>query len=124
MKHVPVLLVTAALLGLGACSGDPTLGDLPPDIASARPDITVEEAKFVLGARDLGVDVTAQSLDEDLENAKTVCWALEEGDVPLGDIARELTADDALRTKRVIKAGIESLCPDQADQLDVLDLPE
>jgi hypothetical protein len=61
---------------------------------------------------------------EDLETAKTVCWTLKEGGVKVGEIASQLTEDDALRTKRIMKAGIQSLCPEFDDQLDQLDLPD
>lgn len=126
MKRVARATAVAVLAGiLAACGGgDPSLGDLPQDVADARPSISLEEAKFVLAARELGVDVTGASVGEDLETAKTVCWALKEGGVQVKDIAGELSQDDALRTKRIIKAGIESLCPDFEDQLDQLDLPE
>lgn len=126
MKRVARAAAVAVLAGiLAACGGgDPSLGDLPQDVADARPSISLEEAKFVLAARELGVDVTGASVGEDLETAKTVCWALKEGGVQVKDIAGELSQDDALRTKRIIKAGIESLCPDFEDQLDQLDLPE
>lgn len=114
-----------ALLGvLAACSGgdQPTRADLPKDVVQARPSITVEEAKFVLDAKQLGVDVTGQSVDEDLENAKTVCWALKDGGASVKDIAAQLTGDDALRTKRVMKAAIESLCPAFDNQVGQLGL--
>jgi hypothetical protein len=108
-----------------ACgAGDPKLDDLPPDIREARSTITVDEAKFVLAARALGVDVTGLSVAEDIETAKTVCWALKEGGVEVKEIAAELSADDALRTKRIMKAGIEALCPEYVDQLEQLDLPQ
>ena len=126
MKRVVRATATASLLGvLAACgSSDPTRDDLPQDVVDARPSITLEEAKFVLAARELGVDVTGSSVADDLETAKTVCWALKEGGVQVKDIAGELTQDDALRTKRIIKAGIESLCPDYEDQVDQLGLPD
>lgn len=126
MKRVVRVTATAALLGvLAACgSSDPSRDDLPQDIVDARPSITLEEAKFVLAARELGVDVTGASVADDLETAKTVCWALKEGGVQAGEIAGELSQDDALRTKRIMKAGIESLCPEFDDQVDQLDLPE
>lgn len=126
MKRVVRAAATVALLGaLAACGGEPpTLGDLPQDVAEAMPSISLEEASFVLAARELGVDVTGATVGEDLETAKTVCWALKEGGVQVGEIAAELTQDDALRTKRVIKAGIESLCPEFEDQVDQLELGE
>lgn len=126
MKRVVRATATASLLGvLAACgSSDPTRDDLPQDVVDARPSITLEEAKFVLAARELGVDVTGSSVADDLETAKTVCWALKEGGVQVGEIAGELTQDDALRTKRIMKAGIESLCPEFDDQVDQLDLSE
>jgi hypothetical protein len=126
MKRVVRATVTAALLAvLAGCSGgDVTRSDLPTDVAEALPSISLEEAKFVVAAKELGVDVTGASVGEDLETAKTVCWALKEGGVQVKDIAAELNQDDALRTKRIIRAGIESLCPDYADQVGQLDLPE
>lgn len=126
MKRV-VQAVAATMLAavLAACGGDdPKLSDLPQDIRDARPTITLDEAKFVLAARALGVDVTGSSVGEDIETAKTVCWALKEGGVQVKEIAGELKEDDALRTKRIMKAGIETLCPDYDDQLEQLDLPE
>ncbi|NUO91365.1 MAG: hypothetical protein HOQ18_11165, partial [Dermatophilaceae bacterium] len=43
---VTALLVTGTL---AACSAsDPTIADLPSDVASARPSISAEEAQFVL----------------------------------------------------------------------------
>jgi hypothetical protein len=127
MKRVAQATAVAVLVGvLTACGGeaDPTRQDLPQDIVDARPSISVEEAKFVLAAKELGVDVTGASVDEDLETAKTACWALKEGGVQVKDIAGQLTQDDALRTKRIIKAGIESLCPDYEAQVDQLGLPD
>jgi hypothetical protein len=124
-RAVQAVAVTMLAAVLAACSGDdPKLDDVPQDIRDARPTITLEEAKFVLAARALGVDVTGSSVAEDLETAKTVCWALKEGDVQVKQIAAELSEDDALRTKRIMKAGIETLCPDYDDQLEQLDLPE
>jgi predicted nicotinamide N-methyase len=127
MKRVVHAAAAATLVAvLSACAGsdEPTLTDVPKDIRDARPTITLEEAKFVLAARALGVDVTGSSVSEDIETAKTVCWALKEGDVQVKDIAGELTEDDALRTKRIMKAGIQTLCPDFDDQVKQLDLPE
>jgi predicted small lipoprotein YifL len=122
--HAAVATVTLVAV-LAACGGDdPKLADLPQDVRDARPTITLEEAKFVIAARALGVDVTGASVDDDLETAKTVCWALKEGGVQVKEIAAELSEDDALRTKRIMKAGIETLCPDYDDQLEQLDLPE
>lgn len=122
--HAAVATVTLVAV-LAACGGDdPKLDDLPQDVRDARPTITLEEAKFVIAARALGVDVTGASVDDDLETAKTVCWALKEGGVQVKEIAAELSEDDALRTKRIMKAGIETLCPDYDDQLEQLDLPE
>lgn len=126
MKRAVGAALAAVLLGaLAACSGaEPTRGDLPQDVVDAIPSITVDEAKFVVAAKDLGVDVTGTSVVEDLETAKTVCWALKEGGVQVEDIAGQLSQDDALRTKRIMRAAIESLCPDFEDQVDQLDLPE
>jgi hypothetical protein len=126
VARVAQATAVAVLAGiLAACGGaDPSRDDLPQDIVDARPTISVEEAKFVLAARELGVDVTGASVGEDLETAKTVCWALKEGGLQVREIAAELTQDDALRTKRIIKAGIESLCPDYTDQVGQLELPE
>lgn len=127
MKRVVQVTATTILVAvLAACGGadEPTREDLPQEILDARPSISVEEARFVLAARELGVDVTAASVLEDLETAKTICWTLKEGGVKVGDIASQLTEDDALRTKRIMKAGIQTLCPEFKDQVNQLELPE
>lgn len=119
--------VGVALIGvLAACGGgdQPTRADLPKDVVQARPSITAEEAKFVIDAQRLGVDVTGTTVDDDLENAKTVCWALKDGGASVKDMATQLTGDDVLRTKRVMKAAIESLCPDFDGQVGQLGLPQ
>lgn len=126
MKRVVRAGLTAALLAvLAGCSGaEPTRGDLPKDVVEAMPSITVDEAKFVIAAKNLGVDVSGTSVADDLETAKTVCWALKDGGVQVKDIAGQLSQDDALRTKRIMKAAIESLCPDFQDQVGQLQLPD
>lgn len=127
MKQVVWAAATATLVAvLAGCGGaeEPTLQDLPQDVREARPTISAEEAKFVLAARKLGVDVTGTSVEEDLETAKTVCWTLKEGGVQVRDIAGQLTEDDALRTKRIMKAGIQALCPQFDGQVDQLGLPD
>ena len=79
------LLVALALAGCGG--SDPTLGDLPAGVASARPSITAEEAKFVLAAQKLGAAVTGATVNDDIETGTTTCWALKNGGVELAQIA-------------------------------------
>lgn len=122
-------LVLLAVLAVAACGGDPTAKDLPADVVTARPSITVDEAKFVLGAEQLGVKVTGESVDDDIETAATTCWALKEGGLTLGEIARESNgtplpnSGDGLRTKRLMYAAVQSLCPKYDSQLGELKLP-
>ena len=89
------LLGAFAFAGLAGCSGPPNLHDLPPDIAAAKPNITAEQADFVLDANRQGAAVTAASLDDDLESGITTCWA----------------------------AGIRAFCPDYSNQIGQLKLP-
>lgn len=115
---------------LAACGGsDPTLADLPSDVASARPTISAEEAQFVLAAQKLGATVTGATVDDDIETGTTTCWALKNGGVDLRQIAVD-DADkplgntgDALRTKQLMAAGVQAFCPDHDDQVSQLDLP-
>jgi hypothetical protein len=126
MRRAVVILAALALAG---CSSEPTASDLPSDVVSARPSITVEEAKFVLAAEDLGVKVTGQSVDDDIETGSTTCWALREGGVTLGEIARDSKGDpladsgDGLRTKKLMYAAVQSMCPTYDSQLGQLKLP-
>lgn len=132
LRRGVVALAAAAVVmsALGACSEEvPGLTDLPPDVAAARPSITAEEARYVLLARERGVDVTGASVADDIETGTTVCWALEKGGVTLRDIAVD-DADqplgnegDQLRTKRLMAAAVEGLCPDYEDQVSQLSLP-
>ncbi|MEW1952616.1 hypothetical protein [Terrabacter sp. NPDC080008] len=124
------LLVALALTTLGACSSaDPTLSDLPSDVASARPTISAEEARFVLAAEKLGAKVTGSSVDDDIETGTTTCWALKNGGVSLGQIAvdgddRPLpNTGDGLRTKQLMAAGVQAFCPDYDKQVSQLKLP-
>jgi hypothetical protein len=116
-------------LALCACSSDPTLADLPPDVASARPTISAEEADFVLAAQKLGATVTADTLDDDLETGTTTCWAVANGGVQLKQIAVDDAGKplgntgDALRTKQLIAAGVQAFCPDHDDEISQLNLP-
>jgi hypothetical protein len=118
------------VLSLAACGGSaPTLGDLPAGVAEARPSISAEEAQFVLDAQKLGASVTGASVDDDIETGTTTCWALKSGGVELAQIAVD-DADkplgntgDALRTKRLMVAGVQAFCPDYDDQVSQLDLP-
>jgi hypothetical protein len=119
------------VLALAACGGgEPTAADLPPDVVTARPSITAQEATFVLAAEKLGVDVTGQSVDDDVETATTTCWALKDGGVTLGEIARESDGrplpneGEGLRTKRIMYAAVQALCPTYDSQLGELDLPK
>ena len=118
------------LLVLAACSSsDPTLTDLPTDVASARPTISAEEAKFVLAAQKLGARVTGASVDDDIQTGTTTCWALKNGGVSLGQIAvdgddRPLPdSGDGLRTKQLMAAGVQAFCPDYDNQVAQLKLP-
>lgn len=123
------VLVPLAVLALAACSSDPTAKDLPPDVVSARPSITVEEAKFVLEAEHLGVKVTGRSVDDDIETGTTTCWALRDGGLTLAEIARDSKGEplpdsgDGLRTKRLMYAAVQSMCPTYDSQLGQLKLP-
>lgn len=125
-------LVAACLVGLGAlsgCSEEPRLGDLPRDVAAARPQITLEEADFVLAAERLGASVTGETVADDIETGTTTCWALENGGVTLKDIAVDGeekplgNTGDALRTKQLMAAGVQAFCPDYDDQIPQLALP-
>ena len=126
-------LAGSALLvavSLAACGGsEPTLADLPSDVASARPTISAEEAQFVLAAEKLGATVTGATVDDDIETGTTTCWALQGGGVELRQIAVD-DADkplgntgDALRTKQLMAAGVQAFCPDHDDQVAQLGLP-
>ena len=125
----PVGAGLVAALALAGCGSDPTLGDLPPGIAEARPSITLEEASFVLAAEKLGATITADTLDDDLETGTTTCWALDTGGVQLRQIAVDDAgkplgnAGDALRTKQLMAAGVQAFCPDHADEISQLSLP-
>src|SRR6187200_2335907 len=84
-----------AVVALGACSSDdPALTDLPSDIASARPTISAEEARFVLAAENLGATVTGATVDSDIETGTTTCWVLRNGGVGLDQVA--VDENDAL----------------------------
>lgn len=122
-------LAALAFAGLAGCSSPPNLHDLPPDIAAAKPDITAEQASFVLDANRQGAAITAESLDDDLESGTTTCWALKNGGVQLSQIAiddgdRALgNSGDALRTKQLMAAGVRAFCPDYSNQIGQLKLP-
>ncbi|GAA2481060.1 hypothetical protein [Terrabacter carboxydivorans] len=120
----------AALLALGACSAsEPTLADLPADVASARPSISAEEASFVLAAEKLGASITGDTVDDDLQTGTTTCWALKNGGVDLAQIAVDDNGKplpdtgDALRTKQLMAAGVQTFCPDYDNQVPQLKLP-
>ncbi|MDN5795153.1 MAG: DUF732 domain-containing protein [Intrasporangium sp.] len=123
------VLVLIALVALTACSSEPTARDLPPDVMSARPSITAEEAKFVLAVQDLGVTVTGQSVGDDIEIGTTTCWALKTGGLTLDEIARDSqgaplpNSGDGLRTKKLMYAAVQALCPTYDSQLHQLKLP-
>lgn len=129
----PLATVGAAALvavSLAGCGGsDPTLADLPSDVASARPTISAEEAEFVLAAEKLGVTVSGATVDDDIETGTTTCWALKNGGVQLRQIAVDGddkplgNTGDALRTKQLMAAGVQAFCPDYDDQVDQLGLP-
>jgi hypothetical protein len=98
-------------------------------VASARPDISAEEAQFVLAAQELGASVTGATVDDDIETGTTTCWALENGGVELSQIAvddddRPLgDTGEALRTKQLMAAAVQTLCPDHESQVSQLHLP-
>ncbi|MGW5241134.1 hypothetical protein ACWEOW_19545 [Monashia sp. NPDC004114] len=118
-----------ATLALTACSSDPTLSDLPPDVAQARPTISAEEAGFVLKAEKLGAKITGESVDDDIETGTTTCWALANGGLTLRQIAVDDqgaplgNTGDALRTKQLMAAGVQAFCPDHDDEVSQLGLP-
>lgn len=128
-----MLAALVALLAgatLSACGGsDPTIADVPSDIASARPSISAEEAQFVIDARKLGAAVTGTSVADDIETGTTTCWALRNGGVQLRQIAVDDASKpldntgDALRTKQLMAAGVQAFCPDYDDQVPQLGLP-
>ncbi|HET7800052.1 MAG TPA: hypothetical protein VFL38_06500 [Humibacillus xanthopallidus] len=122
--------VLLAVISLGACgSDDPTLADLPTDVASARPTISADEAKFVLAAEKLGATVTGATVDDDIQTGTTTCWVLRTGGVTLDQVAVDEddkplpNTGDALRTKQLMAAGIQTFCPDHDDQIALLKLP-
>lgn len=126
---VAAIVAALAFAGLAGCSSAPNLSDLPPDIATAKPDITAEQAGFVLDANRQGAAITAASLDDDLESGTTTCWALKNGGVQLRQLAVDDSnrllgnSGDALRTKALMAAGIRAFCPDYGSQIDQLKLP-
>ena len=125
--------VAVALLAAGTLAGcggsDPTISDVPSDVASARPSISAEEARFVLAAEKLGASVTGASVADDIETGTTTCWALRNGGVQLREIAVDDASKplgnsgDALRTKQLMAAGVQAFCPDFDDQVAQLKLP-
>jgi hypothetical protein len=122
--------VLVAVTALGACSSDdPALTDLPSDIASARPTISAEEARFVLAAEQLGATVTGATVDDDIETGTTTCWVLRNGGVGLDQVAVDENdallpnTGEALRTKQLMAAGVQTFCPDHDDQIALLKLP-
>lgn len=124
---VVALLVAGTLAACGA--SDPSIDDVPSDVASARPSISSEEAQFVIAAEKLGATVTGASVADDIETGTTTCWALRNGGVQLREIAVDDSSKplgntgDALRTKQLMAAGVQSFCPDYDDQLAQLGLP-
>lgn len=123
-----VVLVAAVALG-GCTSEDPALADLPSDVASARPTISAEEARFVLAAQRLGATVTGATVDSDIETGTTTCWVLRNGGVDLDQVAVDEqdallpNTGEGLRTKQLMAAGVQTFCPDQDDQIALLELP-
>jgi hypothetical protein len=122
--------VLVAVVALGACSSEePALADLPPDVASARPTISAEEARFVLAAEKLGATVTGATVDSDIETGTTTCWVLRNGGVGLDQVAVDENdallpnTGEALRTKQLMAAGVQTFCPDHDDQIALLGLP-
>ena len=126
----PVAALCVVTLALAGCGGsDPTLTDLPPDVARARPSITAEEADFVLAAQKLGATITGNTVDDDIETGTTTCWALDNGHVQLRQVAVDDddkplgNSGEALRTKQLMAAGVQTFCPDHDDEISQLDLP-
>lgn len=122
-------VAVAFVAALGACTEEqPGLTDLPPDVARARPTISAEEARFVLVARERGAFVTGATVDDDIETGTTVCWALQNGaslrEIAVDGAGRPLGNDgEQLRTKQLMAAAVDALCPDYDDQVAQLDLP-
>ena len=116
-------------LSLAGCTEEmPGLTDLPPDVAAARPTISGEEARFVLLARERGALVTGTTVADDIETGTTACWALQNGatlrEIAVDAAGRPLGNEgDQLRTKQLLAAAVESLCPDYEDQVADLKLP-
>lgn len=123
MRH-PLMTVAAGLAALGALAGcgtpEPTARDVPPDVLQARPSITAGEARFVLAARDQGVTITGGTVSDDIETGTTTCWALRDGGVRLKDLAAEISGSDAARTKGLMYAAVQALCPQFSSQLGEL----
>ncbi|HET8987426.1 MAG TPA: hypothetical protein VFN43_02855 [Humibacillus sp.] len=125
-----VLLALTGIATLGACGdGGPSLTDLPSDVASARPTISAEEASFVLAAEKLGATVSGATVADDIETGTTTCWVLRNGGVTLDKVAVDENdtplpnTGDALRTKQLMAAGVQTFCPDHDDQIALLKLP-
>jgi len=91
--------------------------------------ITADEANFVLAAQKLGAAVTGASVNDDIETATTTCWALKNSGVQLAQIAVDddnkplPNTGEALRTKQLMAAGVQTFCPDYAGQVPQLKLP-
>ena len=122
--------VLLSVIALGACSSDdPTLAALPSDVASARPTISADEAKFVLAAAKLGATITGATVDDDIQTGTTTCWVLRNGGVRLDQVAVDdddqplPNTGEALRTKQLMAAGVQAFCPDYDDQVSQLKLP-
>ena len=129
-RGVAGVAVLVAVIALGACgSEDPVLTDLPSDVASARPTISADEARFVLAAEKLGAAVTGATVDSDIETGTTTCWVLRNGGVSLDQVAVDENdallpnTGEALRTKQLMAAGVRTFCPDHDDQIALLKLP-
>lgn len=124
------LMATLGAAVLAGCADDtPRLSDLPTDVAQARPQITAQEARFVLAAKARGASVTGATVADDIETGTTTCWALKNGDVSLGQLAvndanQPLDNEgEQLRTKELMAAAVDALCPDYASQIPQLHLP-
>jgi len=122
--------VLLSVIALGACSSDDlTLAGLPSDVASARPTISADEAKFVLAAAKLGATITGATVDDDIQTGTTTCWVLRNGGVRLDQVAVDdddqplPNTGEALRTKQLMAAGVQAFCPDYDDQVSQLKLP-
>src|SRR6478672_4128622 len=73
--------------------------------------------------------VAGSSVNDDIETATTTCWALKNSGVQLAQIAVDddnkplPNTGEALRTKQLMAAGVQTFCPDYDGQVSQLKLP-